>query len=311
MNRFFLSFLIIVLFSISSYADDTVVGRVNGVALTLKDLNRELDRLIPQITFHGNIPVEKRKQYYDKALEELINRELQFQDAVAKGMKPDKEKVNSEMEKIRDRFKSEEEYKAALDKASLTEEKLRAQIEKEMLIQLAIAKMVTEPAKLSEDEVKSYYEKNASKFKQPESVRLRLISTKDEKKATEILVRAKAGEDFADLASKMSEDMYRIKGGDIGYIHKGRMLPEIEDVAFKLNVGEVSDLIKTEDSWVIIKVEDKKPERQLTYDEIKDKLKRELEAERAQELKEKWIADLRSKAKIEVLLKTESETKSK
>jgi len=230
---------------------------------------------------------------------------------VAKGMKPDKEKVNSEMEKIRDRFKSEEEYKAALDKASLTEEKLRAQIEKEMLIQLAIAKMVTEPAKLSEDEVKSYYEKNASKFKQPESVRLRLISTKDEKKATEILVRAKAGEDFADLASKMSEDMYRIKGGDVGYIHKGRMLPEIEDVAFKLNVGEVSDLIKTEDSWVIIKVEDKKPERQLTYDEIKDKLKRELEAERAQELKEKWIADLRSKAKIEVLLKTESETKSK
>jgi parvulin-like peptidyl-prolyl isomerase len=311
MNRFFLSFLVIVLFSVSSYADDPVVGRVNGVALTLKDLNRELDRLIPQITFHRYVPVEKRKQYYGKALEELINRELQFQDAVAKGMKPDKEKVNAEMEKIRGKFKSAEEYKAALDKAGLTEEKLRAWVKKEMLIQLAISKMVTEPAKLSEEEVKNYYEKNASKFKQPESVRLRLISTKDEKKATEILVRAKAGEDFAALASKMSEDDYRVKGGDIGYIHKGRMLPEIEDVAFKLNVGEVSDLIKIEDSWVIIKVEDKKPERQLTYDEVKDKLKRELEAGRAQELNEKWIADLRSKAKIEVLLKTGSEAKSK
>ncbi len=311
MNRFFLSFLVIVLFSVSSYADDAVVGRVNGVALTSKDLDRELNRLIPQITFHRYIPIEKRKRYYGKALEELINRELQFQDAVAKGMKPDKEKVNAEMEKIRGKFKSEEEYKTALNKAGLTEEKLRAWVKKEMLIQLAISKMVTEPAKLSEEEVKNYYEKNASKFKQPESVRLRLISTKDEKKATEILVRAKAGEDFAALASKMSEDIYRIKGGDIGYIHKGRMLPEIEDVAFKLNVGEVSDLIKTENNWVIIKVEDKKPERQLTFDEIKDKLKRELEAGRAQELKEKWIADLRSKAKIEVLLKTGPEAKSK
>jgi len=311
MNRFFLSFLIIIFFSISSYADDVVVARVNGVTLTLKDLDRELDRLIPQITFHRNIPVEKRKQYYDKALEELINRELQFQDAVAKCIKPDKEKVDTQLEKIRGRFKSEEEYKVALEKENMTEEKLRAQVEKEMLIQSVIAKTVTEPAKLSEEELKNYYEKNASKFKQPESVRLRLISTQDEKKATEILVRAKSGEDFAALASKMSEDMYRVKGGDIGYIHKGRMLPEIEDVAFKLNVGEVSDLIKTEDSWVIIRVEDKKPERQLSFDEIKDKLKRELEAEKAQQLKEKWIADLRSKAKIEVLLKTESEAKSK
>ncbi|MEW6214512.1 MAG: peptidyl-prolyl cis-trans isomerase [Nitrospirota bacterium] len=302
MIKLFLSFLIIILFPVSIYADDIVVARVNEVALTLKDLDAEVDRLIPRITFHRSVSGEKRKQYYEKALEELINRELQFQDAISKGIKPDKEKVNAQMEKIRSGFKSEEEYKAALEKEGITEEKLQAKVEKDMLVQSVVAKTVTKPAWLSEAELKSYYENNTSRFKQPEGVRLRLVSTKDEKKAMEILTKIKAGEDFGDLAAKMSEDSYRVKGGDIGYIHKGRMLPEIEDVAFKLQVGEVSDLIKTEGGWLIIKVEDKRSERQLSFDEIKSKLKKELETKRAQELKEKWIADLRSKAKIEVLL---------
>jgi len=109
----------------------------------------------------------------------------------------------------------------------------------------------------------------------------------------------------------MSEDAYRVKSGDVGYMHKGRMLPEIEEAAFRLKVGEVSDLIKAENNWFIIKLEDKKPEHQLSFEEVKDKLKKELETTRAQELKEAWITDLRAKAKIEVLLKTETESSTK
>ncbi|MBM4145743.1 MAG: hypothetical protein FJ240_05630 [Nitrospira sp.] len=308
MFKILLSSIIIILFSVSAYADDAVVAKVNGAAFTKKDLEAEVDRLIPQTTFHRNVPQEKRKFYYDKAIEALVNRELQYKDAVAKGMEIDKEKVNAQMEKIRKKFKSPEEYKAALEKEGITEEKVRAQVEKEILVQNMVAKKVTEASKISEKDLKEYYEKNASKFKQPESVKLRLISTKDEKKAQDILARIKAGEDFGDLAYKMSEDSYRVKSGDIGYMHKGRMLPEIEEAAFKLKVGEMSDLIKAENNWYIIKLEDKKPEHQLSFEETKDKLKKELETTRAQELKEAWITDLRAKAKIEVLLKTETES---
>lgn len=308
MFKILLSSIIIILFSVSAYADDAVVAKVNGAAFTKKDLEAEVDRLIPQNTFHRNVPQEKRKFYYDKAIEAIVNRELQYQDAVAKGMEIDKEKVNAQMEKIRKKFKSPEEYKSALEKEGITEEKVRAQVEKEMLVQNMVAKKVTEASKISEKDLKEYYEKNASKFKQPENVKLRLISTKDEKKAQDILARIKAGEDFGDLAYKMSEDNYRVKSGDIGYMHKGRMLPEIEEAAFKLKVGEMSDLIKAENNWYIIKLEDKKPEHQLSFEETKDKLKKELETTRAQELKEAWITDLRAKAKIEVLLKTETES---
>jgi len=306
MFRTVVSLIIIILFSVSAYADDIVVAKVNGATFTKKDLETEVDRLIPQATFHRKVTEEKRKLYYDKAIEALVNRELQYQDAVAKGVEVDKEKVNAQMENIRKRF-TPEKYKAALEKDGITEEKLRAQVEKEVLVQAINEKKETE-ARISEKDVKEYYEKNPAKFKQPDTVQLRIITTTDEKKAQDILAKIKAGEDFGDIAYKMSEDPYRVKGGDLGYMHKGMMIPEIEEAASKLKVGEVSDIVKVENAWFIIKLEDKKPEHMLSFEEIKGELKKELEKNRIQELKEAWITDLRAKAKIEVLLKTETES---
>lgn len=297
--------MLIILSCLPLYAEDVVVAKVNGTVLTQKDLDIELDSLIPQITFHRNVSPEKRKYYYGKALEELINKELQYQNALAAGIKADSSKVEAQIEKLKKRFKTNEAYKVALEKEGATEAQVRARVERELLIQSVVDKAVVEPSRVTEKELKEYYEKNTSKFKQPETMRLRLISTKDEKKAQDILAKLKEGDDFEDLAYNLSEDDYRVKGGDIGYIHKGRMLPEIEDAAFKLKAGEFSDVVNADDRWYIVKVEDKKPEHQMSFEETKGKLKKELEAERAVELNKKWIDGLRAKAKIEILLKTE------
>ena len=304
MKKILFVFLIMLL-AIPVYAEETVVAVVNGTKLTMKELEGQVDRLIPRMTFHKNVPEEKRKNFYKQALDEIINRELMYQDALTVGMKPDKEKVNAQFEKIRQRFKSGEEYKAALEKEGIKEETLRFQIEKELLVQQLNEKKVVEASRVGEEQLKNYYDKNTAQFKQPESVKVRIISTKDEQKAKDVREKIKAGDDFGELAYNFSEDSYRVKSGDVGYIHKGRMLPDIETAAFKLKTGEVSDLIHTEDTWFLVKVEDKKPEQQLPFEEVKEKLKRQVEAEKAGELNEKLIADLRAKAKIEVLLKTE------
>jgi parvulin-like peptidyl-prolyl isomerase len=310
MPRIVLSVLMVILFAASAYAEE-VVATVNGTSLTQKDLDAELDRLIPKITFHRSVSNEKRKFYYEQALQELINRELQYQDASARKMKPEKEKLDAQMEKIRNKFRTPEEYKAAVEKEGLSEEQVRARVEKDMMIQAAFSDTVTAKAKVSDEEIKKYYEKNATRFKQPEGVKLRLISIKDEKKARDILAMLKSGDDFSEIAYNMSEDSYREKSGDIGYMHKGRMVPEIEDAAFKLKIGEISDVINAENTWFIIKLEDKKPEHQMSFEEVRDKLKKDLEKERTKELTDKWIADLRAKAKIEVLLKTEEQKSEK
>ena len=304
MKKILYTFLIILL-AIPVYAEETVVAVVNGTKLTMEELEGQVDRLITRMTFHKNVPEEKRKNFYKQALDEIINRELLYQDALAAGMKPDKEKVNAQSEKIRKRFKSEEEYKTALEKEGIKEETIRFQIEKDQLVQQLNEKKIVEASRISEEQLKNYYDKNTAQFKQPESVKLRIISTTDEQKAKDIQEKIKAGNEFGEIAFNFSEDNYRVKSGEVGYIHKGRMLPDIETAAFKLKSGEVSDLIHTEDSWFLIKVEDKKPEQQLSFEEVKEKLKREIEADKSRELSEKLIADLRAKAKIEVLLKTE------
>lgn len=307
MRKIFLLLFVILLLTASSYAEaeDAVVAKVNDTVFTQKDLESEVDRLIPRVTFHRNVPPEKRKNYYGKAIDELIDRELQYQDAKAQGVKIEKEKIDAQLDKFKKRFKSEQEYKAAIEKENTTEEKVRARIEKELLAQAAFTTNVTEKAKMSDPALKEFYEKNPAKFKQPESVKLRIISVKDDKKATDILAMIKKGDDFAEIASNFSEDSYRIRGGDAGYLHKGRMLPEIDEAAFKMKVGEVSDIIRAESNHFIIKVEDRKPEQQMTFEQTKDKLRKELETERAGELKQKWMDSLRSKAKIEILLKAE------
>jgi parvulin-like peptidyl-prolyl isomerase len=311
MKSFFLSLICLSLLSLPVYAEDTIVAKVNGTVLTMRDLEAQLDRMIPQITFHKQVPPEKRKNYYGQALEELINRELEYQDAVSKGMKAEKVDVDAQLQKIKGRFKSEEDFKAALDRQGLTEDTFRAAIGKELLIKSIMTKTVTEPAQMSEANLKEFYDKHISEFKKPESVKLRVISTKDEKKASEICEKLKAGEDMAQLANTMSEDDYKGRGGDIGYVHKGRMNPEIDKVAFTLKVGELSSPIHVEDVWYIIKAEDKKPEYTVSFDDTKGKLEQELETGKALELQKNWIDSLRSKAKIEILLKQEQPQEEK
>lgn len=307
MKRILLVIIAIILCAASSHASDAVVAKVNDAGITAADIEEEVNRMIPRSTYHGNVSEEKRDEFREKALVSLIERELQYQDALAKGMKPDKKTVKTQMTQIRDRFKSKKEYRAALAQAGITEDGLEARVARGVLVQQVIEKTVAEPAKMNEAALRDYYDKNVTKFVQPESVKLRLISTKDEKKAVEALAKIKAGEDFGNLAATMSEDPYRVKGGDIGYQHRGKLLPEIEDEAFRLKPGEISGLIKAEGLWFIITPEDKKPERQMTFDESKEKLKKELESRRAKEINEKWIAELRAKAKIEMFLKAEKQ----
>jgi len=188
--------VLILLSVIPAFADEPIVAKVNNAVITSRDLNAEVDRLIPLTTYHKSVSEEKRNTFMEKALQNLIDRELQYQDAVAKAMKPDSKQVKTQMSEIRDRFSSKKEYRTALDRAGITEDQLRSQVEKNVVVLAVYAKTVTEPSRMSDGELKEYFDKNPAKFRQPEDVKLSLISTKNEKKAGEILAALKDGEDF-------------------------------------------------------------------------------------------------------------------
>ena len=163
-------------------------------------------------------------------------------------------------------------------------------------------------------EVKDFYDKNPDRFKRPETVRashilLRIDPTADDatKKQTrtkidDVLKRAKGGEDFAKLAQQNSQDGSAPQGGDLGYFPKEKMVPAFADVAFALKTGEISDVVTTQFGVHIIKVTDRKPAGTVPLEEVSPQVRQFLTEQKKQQQAQAFIAQVRQKAKIEVLI---------
>jgi len=132
----------------------------------------------------------------------------------------------------------------------------------------------TQGIEIGEDEIRYYYDSRLSEFEHPESVRARHILVDDEEKAKEVLEKAKGGKDFAELAKEYSTDLTnKENGGDLGYFERGNMVPEFENAAFAMKAGEISDIVKTQFGYHIIKVEDKKEPYTEKFEDVKEKIK--------------------------------------
>ncbi len=143
-----------------------------------------------------------------------------------------------------------------------------------------------------------------------EEVRARHILLDSEQLAKEIYEKIAHGEDFGTMAKQFSKDPgSKDDGGDLGYFTRGRMVPQFEEAAYKLEKGDVSLPIKSQFGWHLIKVEDKRQRGAPPFDKIKDRIVASLIHRRAQELG----SSLRAKAKLEFLdpgLKAEMERES-
>jgi peptidyl-prolyl cis-trans isomerase C len=292
------------------HASDKIVATVNGAPITEAEVERQIERILPQSLYHGNITEEKRLKYREKAIEELILRELLYQEAKEKGVKVNRSKVKEVLEFYKKQYGSEDKLVEAIKRIHLDIEGLKKEIEKDLVVAEFKRVYIEGKSKVSEAELIEYYEKNRENFREPDKVKLREIFIavpydadyetieKKKVKAEAVLKKAKAGEDFAELAWKYSEDPYAVKGGDIGYIHSGRLAPELEKTAFKLKPGEVSGLIEVKAGYFIIKVEEIIPSKLLDFDEIKDKLRKDLENRRKKEIRQELIKRLKEKAVI-------------
>jgi peptidyl-prolyl cis-trans isomerase C len=130
-----------------------------------------------------------------------------------------------------------------------------------------------------------------------EEVRARHILVGSEDEAKTLLGQIKGGADFAALAKEKSKDPGAAEGGDLGYFTKDQMVPEFGDVAFKMYPGQLSNPVKTQFGWHIIKVEDKRTKQPPEFEKVKD----QIEAYLARKSQTEFIAKLRQSAKIERL----------
>lgn len=176
-----------------------------------------------------------------------------------------------------------------------------------------LKKKAADAINISADAVRQYYELHKDEFKSPEMVRARHILIRAERSAIEeekkkarlraedVLKRVKAGEDFSKLAAELSEDPgAKIKGGDLGFFPKGRMVPEFEKVVFEMKPGEVSGIVETPYGYHIIKVEEIKAESLEPLDKVSNKVKDIIFAERRKFFVEDFIEKAMKNAGVEL-----------
>jgi peptidyl-prolyl cis-trans isomerase C len=130
-----------------------------------------------------------------------------------------------------------------------------------------------------------------------DEVRARHILVENEDEAKAIVDQLRGGADFATLAKEKSKDPGAADGGDLGYFTKEQMVPQFSEVAFRMYPGQLSNPVKTQFGWHVIKLEDKRTRQPPEFDQVKD----QIEGYLARKAQTEYIAKLRQSAKIERL----------
>jgi peptidyl-prolyl cis-trans isomerase C len=148
----------------------------------------------------------------------------------------------------------------------------------------------------TEEAMKKFYDETLKTLKPGQEVKARHILVESEDEAKKAVERLKKGEDFAKLAGELSKDPGSGKeGGDLGWFEKERMVPEFAEAAFKLEKGAVSDIVKSQFGFHIIKVDDKRDKAAPPYDTVREQLKKYM----VQKSQQDFVLKLREAAKVE------------
>jgi len=240
--------------------EDPVVARVNGVDIHQSDL------AFAEEEIGGNMPTIPPEQKRDYLVNYLV-------DVIVLSQAAEKQKLGDRPDVKR---------RLAFDHNRLLMESLLQDSGK---------------SALSDEAERKVYDEAVKQVKNEEEVHARhiLVPTEDEAKA--ILAQLKGGADFAALAKEKSKDPGAAEGGDLGYFTKEQMVPEFAEVAFKLGKGQLSDPVKTQFGWHIIKVEDKRTRPTPTFEQVKPQIENYV-AHRAQA---EMVENLRKSATVERL----------
>ncbi len=235
----------------------------------------------------------------EQVLNSLVIKKIIQLEAKKQKIKVSKDEVQEELNKTIENFGGKEAFNSALEYYGLTEEVLKEDIE----MNLYVSKLLESKVEITEDDMKNYFEENKDSFKQEEQVKARHILVEDEETAKEVRKKLDDGEDFEELAKKYSTDTgTKEKGGDLGFFSKGEMVNEFEEVAFALKVGEISQPVKTNYGYHIIKVEERTEAKEANYEESKDEIKEILLEEKLPTVYQSWIQEKMEEYKVQTFL---------
>ena len=297
--------------AIAQHAGDAV--RVNGVGIAHERLDRFVVEYLAQKGRNANAirhPGAYR-QYRREALDQLIDDELLWQEAARLGMTATRKEVDLAVAEGRARYRTADEFARRLERSGLSEATYPQHVKRQASIQNLLERKVLKGLRVNDQEVHAFYVGNPDKFTTPEQVRARHIlvqadsatSAEDRARARataeEILALVRAGADFEALAGQRSQDATSAQGGDLGWVARGKMVPEFEAVAFALRDGEVSGLVETVFGFHVIRTEGRRGGEPVPEAKVREEIRKHLLGEKQKTAVRAAIDSLRAKARIE------------
>lgn len=258
---------------------DFDVVRVNGTAIRQSEV---LERLW--------------KRYGSQTLEEMIDELLMRQAAAAKKITASPAEVDKRFSRLQAQFGSRELLVSQLEQAGTTVAKVKEDLAEEIVRERLV--LDAKGIKVGDDELKKAFDANKDKLGKPEAAHLRHILAKNEAEANEIVAKIKGGADFQTLARERSlAASGKAAGGDYGFVSRGMLPPEIDEVAFSLKAGEVK-VVPGPRGQHILQVVEKRAAQAASFDEVKEDLREMLLAEKLKDASQPYLLELRRKADI-------------
>ena len=278
---------------------------VNGEKIEDSLIQWEVERLRPDYeqVFKDQEPAEREAQLLDWSRENVIESVLINQETKKHGDQIPIAEVESAFAQLKKQYKGQR-LPEELDGGN--DEEIKENIELELRIERMFRKVCKDVQQPSKDAVLKYYEENKEQFKSAEQVRVAHIvkyinGFTDEATAYNLIKKTqdelKKGAVFETLAAKYSD--CSDNGGDLGYITRGQMVEEFEDVVFNLGLGEESDIFRTRFGFHIAKLYDRKSAVVRSLEEIRDHIANELKKQMQSKAVDEFVDRLKGKAKIE------------
>ncbi|SHJ42463.1 peptidyl-prolyl cis-trans isomerase C [Dethiosulfatibacter aminovorans DSM 17477] len=246
--------------------ENKILAKVNGKEITQSMLDRIMQNIPPQ-----QVAQMKSEEGQKRLLDEVVSGELLYFDAVDKEM--DKEKNFIEL----------------LEDA------------KRSLLQRYAVESIIAGVSASDEDAKTYYESNSAQFEKAAEVSARHILVDDEEKIKDVKEEIEGGLDFAEAATKYSSCPSKQAGGTLGSFSKGKMVPEFEEAAFNLEIGQLSEPVKTQFGYHLIMVDSKTEAGTMSFEEVKDGIKQNLLNQKQFEAYNNKVAELKAKYTVEIL----------
>ncbi len=291
------------------------VARVNGVVLTDRDLLREMYAIFPYARQHSGFPKGMEPEIRKGAMEMLIFEELVYQEAVRRGMAISAPRMKRAQASLRQQYGSPQEFDQYLRaEFNGSPQALHRAIRRSLLIEALLKAEVRDKAKISLAQARAYYDKNPTQFQHPESFSIQTISIippqnpsaanrkEARKRVEDALRRAKATKSYLEfglLAEKVSDDDWHVAMGDRKAVERTALPPPVVDAALAMKPGEVSDLIPLGDNYTLFRLNAHAPAGRTKFEEVKDKLRTDLEKEKYLQLRSELNKKLRQYAKVE------------